>query len=59
MHLHGFGAALTTLSKEQADCFGVKFEEPYTGDTYRYTFPDGFLEAHQLEKTHTVTELIK
>ncbi len=36
LHLKKIGAALTTLSKEQADYIGVKVEGPYKPDYYRY-----------------------
>jgi adenosylhomocysteinase len=36
LHLHKFGARLTTLSQEQADYISVPVQGPYKADTYRY-----------------------
>merc|ERR1712219_75102 len=36
LHLPALGAELTKLSKEQANCIGVKVEGPFKPDTYRY-----------------------
>merc|ERR1711869_149671 len=36
LHLGALGAEMTALTKEQADCIGVKVEGPYKPDTYRY-----------------------
>jgi adenosylhomocysteinase len=36
LHLEKIGVKLTTLTKDQADYFGVPVEGPYKPDTYRY-----------------------
>merc|ERR1712125_258724 len=36
LHLPALGAQLTTLSKSQADYIGVKLDDPFKPDTYRY-----------------------
>ncbi|MCG8425824.1 MAG: adenosylhomocysteinase, partial [Chromatiales bacterium] len=36
LHLAKIGAALTTLSQQQADYIGVPVEGPYKADHYRY-----------------------
>lgn len=36
LHLESIGVRLTALSKEQADYIGVKVEDSYKADHYRY-----------------------